>query len=91
MAASYVQVTSNFLFAIEVWEQAEQLAKEQRGILLTLFFKSVPFFLKLYSGGFVTPHTFSDLSSVIVFLSMHECPWKALQYYSINRFHRLVM
>ncbi|XP_026051353.1 AF4/FMR2 family member 4-like isoform X1 [Carassius auratus] len=30
MAASYVQVTSNFLFAIEVWEQAEQLAKEQR-------------------------------------------------------------
>uniref|UniRef100_A0A673GII0 AF4/FMR2 family member 4-like n=1 Tax=Sinocyclocheilus rhinocerous TaxID=307959 RepID=A0A673GII0_9TELE len=30
MAASYVQVTSNFLYAIEVWEQAEQLAKEQR-------------------------------------------------------------
>lgn len=31
MAASYVQVTSNFLFATEVWEQAEQLAREQRG------------------------------------------------------------
>ncbi|KAL0162005.1 hypothetical protein M9458_041401, partial [Cirrhinus mrigala] len=30
MAASYVQVTSNFLYAIEVWDQAEQLAKEQR-------------------------------------------------------------
>ncbi|XP_051959952.1 AF4/FMR2 family member 4-like isoform X2 [Xyrauchen texanus] len=30
MAASYVQVTSNFLFATEVWDQAEQLAKEQR-------------------------------------------------------------
>ncbi|KAK3524474.1 hypothetical protein QTP70_029288, partial [Hemibagrus guttatus] len=30
MAASYVQVTSNFLFATEVWEQAEQLAREQR-------------------------------------------------------------
>ncbi|XP_067279887.1 AF4/FMR2 family member 4 isoform X2 [Pseudorasbora parva] len=30
MAASYVQVTSNFLYATEVWEQAEQLAKEQR-------------------------------------------------------------
>uniref|UniRef100_A0A9J7Z8Q3 ALF transcription elongation factor 4 n=2 Tax=Cyprinus carpio TaxID=7962 RepID=A0A9J7Z8Q3_CYPCA len=30
MAASYVQVTSNFLYALEVWEQAEQLAKEQR-------------------------------------------------------------
>ncbi|XP_059398258.1 AF4/FMR2 family member 4 isoform X1 [Carassius carassius] len=30
MAASYVQVTSNFLYAIEVWEQGEQLAKEQR-------------------------------------------------------------
>lgn len=31
MAASYVQVTSNFLFATDVWDQAEQLAKEQRG------------------------------------------------------------
>ncbi|KAL0994747.1 hypothetical protein UPYG_G00126630 [Umbra pygmaea] len=30
MAASYVQVTSNFLYATEVWEQAEQLAKEQK-------------------------------------------------------------
>ncbi|KAI4882956.1 hypothetical protein NFI96_015634 [Prochilodus magdalenae] len=30
MAASYVQVTSNFLYATEVWDQAEQLAKEQR-------------------------------------------------------------
>lgn len=31
MAASYVQVTSNFLYATEVWDQAEQLAKEQKG------------------------------------------------------------
>lgn len=31
MAASYVQVTSNFLFATEVWDQAEQLAREQKG------------------------------------------------------------
>lgn len=30
MAASYVQVTSNFLYATEVWDQAEQLAKEQK-------------------------------------------------------------
>lgn len=30
MAASYVQVTSNFLYATEVWDQAEQVAKEQR-------------------------------------------------------------
>uniref|UniRef100_A0AAY4BAZ9 AF4/FMR2 C-terminal homology domain-containing protein n=1 Tax=Denticeps clupeoides TaxID=299321 RepID=A0AAY4BAZ9_9TELE len=30
MAASYVQVTSNFLYATEVWDQAEQLAREQR-------------------------------------------------------------
>ncbi|XP_068133575.1 AF4/FMR2 family member 4 isoform X2 [Hyperolius riggenbachi] len=29
MAASYVQVTSNFLFATEIWDQAEQLCKEQ--------------------------------------------------------------
>lgn len=32
MAASYVQVTSNFLYATEVWDQAEQLSKEQKGI-----------------------------------------------------------
>lgn len=42
MAASYVQVTSNFLFATEVWDQAEQLAKEQKGAvnrqLLCCFF-----------------------------------------------------
>lgn len=31
MAASYVQVTSNFLYATEVWDQAEQLSKEQKG------------------------------------------------------------
>ena len=31
MAASYVQVTSNFLYATEVWDQAEQLAREQKG------------------------------------------------------------
>ncbi|NXL93640.1 AFF4 protein, partial [Alectura lathami] len=30
MAASYVQVTSNFLYATEIWDQAEQLAKEQK-------------------------------------------------------------
>ncbi|NWX39698.1 AFF4 protein, partial [Steatornis caripensis] len=30
MAASYVQVTSNFLYATEIWEQAEQLSKEQK-------------------------------------------------------------
>ncbi|XP_054997396.1 AF4/FMR2 family member 4 isoform X2 [Sorex araneus] len=30
MAASYVQVTSNFLYAIEIWDQAEQLSKEQK-------------------------------------------------------------
>ncbi|XP_065143631.1 AF4/FMR2 family member 4 isoform X2 [Paramisgurnus dabryanus] len=30
MAASYVQVTSNFLYATEVWDQAEQVAKEQK-------------------------------------------------------------
>ncbi|XP_056909366.1 AF4/FMR2 family member 4 isoform X2 [Takifugu flavidus] len=30
MAASYVQVTSNFLYATEVWDQAEQLSKEQK-------------------------------------------------------------
>ncbi|KAM5172109.1 AF4/FMR2 family member 4 [Mantella aurantiaca] len=29
MAASYVQVTSNFLYATEIWDQAEQLCKEQ--------------------------------------------------------------
>ncbi|MEQ2181780.1 hypothetical protein GOODEAATRI_015020 [Goodea atripinnis] len=31
MAASYVQVTSNFLYATEIWDQAEQVAKEQKG------------------------------------------------------------
>ncbi|KAM9289224.1 AF4/FMR2 family member 4 isoform 3-T10 [Morus bassanus] len=31
MAASYVQVTSNFLYATEIWDQAEQLSKEQKG------------------------------------------------------------
>ncbi|XP_030068461.1 AF4/FMR2 family member 4 isoform X3 [Microcaecilia unicolor] len=30
MAASYVQVTSNFIYATEIWDQAEQLAKEQK-------------------------------------------------------------
>ncbi|KAH0629752.1 hypothetical protein JD844_012093 [Phrynosoma platyrhinos] len=30
MAASYVQVTSNFLYATEIWDQADQLAKEQK-------------------------------------------------------------
>ncbi|XP_019390568.1 PREDICTED: AF4/FMR2 family member 4 [Crocodylus porosus] len=30
MAASYVQVTSNFLYANEIWDQAEQLSKEQK-------------------------------------------------------------
>uniref|UniRef100_A0A8D0H593 ALF transcription elongation factor 4 n=1 Tax=Sphenodon punctatus TaxID=8508 RepID=A0A8D0H593_SPHPU len=30
MAASYVQVTSNFLSATEIWDQAEQIAKEQK-------------------------------------------------------------
>ncbi|XP_040261762.1 AF4/FMR2 family member 4 isoform X2 [Bufo bufo] len=29
MAASYVQVTSNFIYATEIWDQAEQLCKEQ--------------------------------------------------------------
>ncbi|KAK7130590.1 hypothetical protein R3I94_015911 [Phoxinus phoxinus] len=36
MAASYVQVTSNFLYATEVWDQAEQLAKEQREFFIDL-------------------------------------------------------
>lgn len=31
MAAIYVQVTSNFLYATEIWDQAEQLSKEQKG------------------------------------------------------------
>lgn len=31
MAASYVQVTSNFLYATEIWDQADQLAREQKG------------------------------------------------------------
>ncbi|XP_075852148.1 AF4/FMR2 family member 4 isoform X2 [Microcebus murinus] len=30
MAAHYVQVTSNFLYATEIWDQAEQLSKEQK-------------------------------------------------------------
>ncbi|XP_029439117.1 AF4/FMR2 family member 4 isoform X2 [Rhinatrema bivittatum] len=30
MAASYVQVTSNFIYATEIWDQAEQLSKEQK-------------------------------------------------------------
>ncbi|XP_008847557.1 AF4/FMR2 family member 4 isoform X2 [Nannospalax galili] len=30
MAASYVQVTSNFLYATEIWDQADQLSKEQK-------------------------------------------------------------
>ncbi|XP_021266009.1 AF4/FMR2 family member 4 isoform X3 [Numida meleagris] len=34
MAASYVQVTSNFLYATEIWDQAEQLSKEQKGLYL---------------------------------------------------------
>ncbi|CAL8265451.1 unnamed protein product [Merluccius merluccius] len=36
MAASYVQVTSNFLYATEVWDQAEQLAKEQKEFFVEL-------------------------------------------------------
>lgn len=36
MAASYVQVTSNFLYATEVWDQAEQLSKEQKGAFYRL-------------------------------------------------------
>uniref|UniRef100_G3QBZ8 AF4/FMR2 family, member 4 n=2 Tax=Gasterosteus aculeatus aculeatus TaxID=481459 RepID=G3QBZ8_GASAC len=36
MAASYVQVTSNFLYATEVWDQAEQLSKEQKEFFLEL-------------------------------------------------------
>uniref|UniRef100_A0A3Q3JYY3 AF4/FMR2 C-terminal homology domain-containing protein n=1 Tax=Monopterus albus TaxID=43700 RepID=A0A3Q3JYY3_MONAL len=36
MAASYVQVTSNFLYATEVWDQAEQLSNEQKDFFLEL-------------------------------------------------------
>ncbi|KAG2455360.1 AFF4 protein, partial [Polypterus senegalus] len=36
MAASYVQVTSNFLYATEVWDQAEQVAKEQKDFFTEL-------------------------------------------------------
>ncbi|KAK7926309.1 hypothetical protein WMY93_008619 [Mugilogobius chulae] len=36
MAASYVQVTSNFLYATEVWDQAEQLSKEQKDFFFEL-------------------------------------------------------
>lgn len=55
MAASYVQVTSNFLYATEIWDQAEQLSKEQKGkshskwSFLLLFFNAVV----LYSAGFI--------------------------------------
>lgn len=35
MAASYVQVTSNFLYATEIWDQAEQLSKEQKGRMVS--------------------------------------------------------
>ncbi|CAH2277030.1 Hypothetical predicted protein, partial [Pelobates cultripes] len=36
MAASYVQVTSNFLYATEIWDQAEQLCREQNGFFSEL-------------------------------------------------------
>ncbi|XP_007889649.1 AF4/FMR2 family member 4 isoform X2 [Callorhinchus milii] len=36
MAASYVQVTSNFLFATEVWDQADQLGKENKDFFTEL-------------------------------------------------------
>ncbi|XP_078267446.1 AF4/FMR2 family member 4 isoform X2 [Rhinoraja longicauda] len=36
MAASYVQVTSNFLFATEVWDQADQLGKENKDFFVEL-------------------------------------------------------
>ncbi|XP_053573149.1 AF4/FMR2 family member 4 isoform X2 [Bombina bombina] len=36
MAASYVQVTSNFLYATEIWDQAEQLCKEQSEFFMEL-------------------------------------------------------
>ncbi|KAJ8266815.1 hypothetical protein GJAV_G00135000 [Gymnothorax javanicus] len=36
MAASYVQVTTNFLNATEVWDQAEQLAREQKDFFTEL-------------------------------------------------------
>nr|XP_015816863.2 AF4/FMR2 family member 4 isoform X2 [Nothobranchius furzeri] len=36
MAASYVQVTSNFLYATEIWDQAEQLSKEQKDFFMEL-------------------------------------------------------
>ncbi|XP_060693308.1 AF4/FMR2 family member 4 isoform X2 [Hemiscyllium ocellatum] len=36
MAASYVQVTSNFLFATEVWDQADQLGKENKDFFAEL-------------------------------------------------------
>lgn len=38
MAASYVQVTSNFLYATEIWDQAEQLSKEQKGKTFEMYF-----------------------------------------------------
>ncbi|XP_051869323.1 AF4/FMR2 family member 4 isoform X3 [Pristis pectinata] len=36
MAASYVQVTSNFLYATEVWDQADQLGKENKDFFVEL-------------------------------------------------------
>ncbi|XP_067852218.1 AF4/FMR2 family member 4 isoform X4 [Heptranchias perlo] len=36
MAASYVQVTSNFLLATEVWDQADQLGKENKDFFVEL-------------------------------------------------------
>ncbi|KAM9313502.1 AF4/FMR2 family member 4 [Gastrophryne carolinensis] len=36
MAASYVQVTSNFLYATEIWDQAEQLCKDQSEFFMEL-------------------------------------------------------
>ncbi len=52
MAASYVQVTSNFLYATEVWDQAEQLAKEQKGELLQKQDVSL-LFINLLLGRFI--------------------------------------
>lgn len=45
MAASYVQVTSNFLYATEVWDQAEQLAKEQKGTVNAMLLLHCYFFV----------------------------------------------
>lgn len=43
MAASYVQVTSNFLYAIEIWDQAEQLSKEKKEFFVELVKVMCPF------------------------------------------------